>query len=300
MPFVSGCQFEPYAYFRSYSVVLLNQGCSATEPGVVTGGDCDSHSETQTSPAAPSAVIAMVWDRHCCGQACRQCWLCWAAHRPPGWGSSPALGSGPRYQILSHVFACCASQKTHAFRVQFSHIRVFSDLRNVRDTNHIPRATAYWPQPLCERRKLAWTFNTRLKWASYMFFWSWRDVIMAVSTFKAVWIISTIFCSLDSSRLKRHFLRLGFFLVSSCRFIKIACELQLATSIEKRQILETKQNFKLFGRLHCQAFQPKIFVVHFEPPHKILSPSMVSSVAWQTLGVEQSLLCLHWFLGISE
>ena len=24
-----------------------------------------------------------------------------------------ALGSGPRYQILSHIFARCASQKTH-------------------------------------------------------------------------------------------------------------------------------------------------------------------------------------------
>ena len=52
----------------------------------------------------------------------------------------PALGSGPRYQILSPVFARCASQKTHghariaretelhAKRVQFSHVRVFSDL----------------------------------------------------------------------------------------------------------------------------------------------------------------------------
>ena len=27
--------------------------------------------------------------------------------------SSSSLGSGPRYQILSHVFARCASQKTH-------------------------------------------------------------------------------------------------------------------------------------------------------------------------------------------
>ena len=34
---------------------------------------------------------------------------------------------------LSNVFARCASQKTHghARRVQFSHVRVFSDLRNV-------------------------------------------------------------------------------------------------------------------------------------------------------------------------
>ena len=74
-----------------------------------------------------------------------------------------AVGSGPRYQILSHVFARCASQKTHwhtriarekhtdireshAKRVQFSHVRVFSDSRNVQkkcDTNHIPWATAY-------------------------------------------------------------------------------------------------------------------------------------------------------------
>ena len=43
------------------------------------------------------------------------------------------LGSGQRYQILSHVFARCASQKTHwhgharIAREQFVHVRVFSD-----------------------------------------------------------------------------------------------------------------------------------------------------------------------------
>ena len=50
----------------------------------------------------------------------------------PGW----PLGSGPRYQILSHGFARCASQKTH------EHARI---ARVSRDTNHVPRATAYWP-----------------------------------------------------------------------------------------------------------------------------------------------------------
>ena len=54
-----------------------------------------------------------------------------------------AIGSGPRFQILSHVFACCTSQKTHwhariaretfacKFCVQFSYIRVYSDFLNV-------------------------------------------------------------------------------------------------------------------------------------------------------------------------
>ena len=62
-----------------------------------------------------------------------------------------AIGSGPRYQILSHVFARCASfacnsrmavcflvsrailawQCVFWFRVQFLHGRVFSDSRNV-------------------------------------------------------------------------------------------------------------------------------------------------------------------------
>ena len=52
------------------------------------------------------------------------------------------VGSGLRYQILLHVFACCANQKTHRHtriaqngnctkRVKFSHVRVFSDLRAI-------------------------------------------------------------------------------------------------------------------------------------------------------------------------
>ena len=43
-------------------------------------------------------------------------------------GRRRPLGKGPRYQILSHVFARCASQ---TFRVRFSHVRVFSDSRKV-------------------------------------------------------------------------------------------------------------------------------------------------------------------------
>ena len=48
-----------------------------------------------------------------------------------------ALGSGARYQILSHVFARCTSQTTretrvsHAKRVRFSHGRVLFDSRYV-------------------------------------------------------------------------------------------------------------------------------------------------------------------------
>ena len=55
-----------------------------------------------------------------------------------------ALGSGPRYQILSHVFACCTSQKTYsdghvritrdsrmAVGTRFSHGHWFFDLLNV-------------------------------------------------------------------------------------------------------------------------------------------------------------------------
>ena len=55
---------------------------------------------------------------------------------------SYVVGSGPRYQILLHVFARCSSKKTHGhariapvlramFRVRFSHVRVFFDLHNV-------------------------------------------------------------------------------------------------------------------------------------------------------------------------
>ena len=36
-----------------------------------------------------------------------------------------ALGSGPRYQILSHIFARCASQKTH------EHARIARVLRAI-------------------------------------------------------------------------------------------------------------------------------------------------------------------------
>ena len=103
------------------------------------------------------------------------------------------LGSGPRYQILSHVFACCASQKTQgqkriaretralacpcvfvrfshvrvfSKRVRFSHVRVFSDSRNVQkkpecDTNHILRATAYL-QPTVSLFRLLIQFCCRL------------------------------------------------------------------------------------------------------------------------------------------
>ena len=52
-----------------------------------------------------------------------------------------AVGSGQRYQVLSHVFARCVSQKVdkkhtdmqelHVFRVQVSQVRVFFDLLNV-------------------------------------------------------------------------------------------------------------------------------------------------------------------------
>ena len=49
-----------------------------------------------------------------------------------------ALGSGPRYQILSHVFARCASQKTHG------HARIARETRAKKcDTNHIPRSTGH-------------------------------------------------------------------------------------------------------------------------------------------------------------
>ena len=51
-----------------------------------------------------------------------------------------ALGSGPRYQILSHVFARCA----------------IAQRAKKCDTNHIPRATAYvasrLPPPLSDRQ----------------------------------------------------------------------------------------------------------------------------------------------------
>ena len=50
-----------------------------------------------------------------------------------------SLGSGPRYQILSHVFARCASQKTHG---QARIARETCDTKKKCDTNHIPRATA--------------------------------------------------------------------------------------------------------------------------------------------------------------
>ena len=40
----------------------------------------------------------------------------------------PRVGGGPRYQILSHIFARCVSQKTHGHaRIA----RVFFDSRNV-------------------------------------------------------------------------------------------------------------------------------------------------------------------------
>ena len=42
------------------------------------------------------------------------------------------VGSGPRYQILSHVFARCPSQKTYGHaRIAFSHGRRFFDSRNM-------------------------------------------------------------------------------------------------------------------------------------------------------------------------
>ena len=54
-----------------------------------------------------------------------------------------SIGSGPRYQILSHVSARCASQTTHgharvarvsrAIRVRFSHGRVLFDSHNVQN-----------------------------------------------------------------------------------------------------------------------------------------------------------------------
>ena len=83
------------------------------------------------------------------------CPMCWPLFLPacksqPSWvaGQHPALdctiGCGPRYQILSHVFASCASQKKHwhariaretlrerhAKRAWFSHVRVFFYQRN--------------------------------------------------------------------------------------------------------------------------------------------------------------------------
>ena len=65
-----------------------------------------------------------------------------------------SLGSGPRYQILSHVFARCASQKTHGHAriarvsrasVQLSHVRVFSDSRNVQKS--VTQIIYLWPLP---------------------------------------------------------------------------------------------------------------------------------------------------------
>ena len=52
-------------------------------------------------------------------------------------GRQGALGSGPRYQILSHVFALCASENLRprdsrmAVGTRFSHGRRFFDSRNV-------------------------------------------------------------------------------------------------------------------------------------------------------------------------
>ena len=46
------------------------------------------------------------------------------------------LGSGPRYQVLSHVFAHCASQKTHG------HARIACVSRAIlAETRFLTRAT---------------------------------------------------------------------------------------------------------------------------------------------------------------
>ena len=63
------------------------------------------------------------------------------------------IGSGPRHQILSHVFARCASQKTYghariacdsgmAVGFFFAALRRLAQRAKKCDTNHIPRATA--------------------------------------------------------------------------------------------------------------------------------------------------------------
>ena len=60
-------------------------------------------------------------------QACQPC-----RRFSPGQNRSGGLGSGPRYQILSHVFGRCASQTTHchariARETRFSHGSVLFD-----------------------------------------------------------------------------------------------------------------------------------------------------------------------------
>ena len=80
-----------------------------------------------------------------------------ARQTAPTWQPAPRgqLGSGPRYQILSHVFACCASQKTHGHariarvsRVQFLHVRVFSDSHNVQKS--VTQIISLGPLPTSE------------------------------------------------------------------------------------------------------------------------------------------------------
>ena len=61
---------------------------------------------------------------------------------PPGLGPLP-IGSGQRYQILSHVFGCCTSQKTHA---DMQELHVKQCKKSVTKINHIPRETAYLPR----------------------------------------------------------------------------------------------------------------------------------------------------------
>ena len=85
------------------------------------------------------------------------------------------LGSGPRYQILSHL-ARCASQKTHGHakleRVQFSHVRVFSD-RDSRRRNvqkNVTRIIYLGPLPNVTRRlkgqTKGWDFKFVFKFLS--------------------------------------------------------------------------------------------------------------------------------------
>ena len=85
--------------------------------------------------------------------------------QPPLHSSSCPIGSGPRYQILSHVFARCASQKltamreSHAIlknlwpcenRTQFSHGRRFLDSRNAQKS--VTQIIYLGPLPTARRR----------------------------------------------------------------------------------------------------------------------------------------------------
>ena len=79
-------------------------------------------------------------------QACpRVCELSAASaqHLSPSARASCALGSNPRYQILSHVFARCVSRAILAWPCVFW----LAQRAKKCDTNHIPRATAYCAPP---------------------------------------------------------------------------------------------------------------------------------------------------------